>query len=126
MKVINLSQNNFTKVPAFAYRIETADLKQNQITDWNLEPSIDYSLMKVRNLDVSENLWLGLPPADFLRESLVNKLVLTGCNVDRTMLMRQMDKNGVKEYQERHKRKLDQAVHQTLHNDYRLFGLADK
>ena len=49
--------------------------------------------------------------------------MLTGCNVDRTTLMRQMDKNGVKEYQERHKRKLDQAVHQTLHNDYRLFGL---
>ena len=26
LKVINLSQNNFTKVPAFAYKIETVDL----------------------------------------------------------------------------------------------------
>ena len=55
LKVINLSQNNFTRIPAFAYRIETVELKQNQITDWNLEPSTDYSLMKVRNLDVSGN-----------------------------------------------------------------------
>ena len=34
-----------------------------------------------------------------------------------------MDKNGVFEYQERHKKKLDQAVENRLDVDYKIFGL---
>ena len=77
----------------------------------------------MRHLDVSGNARLASPPVDFLRLSPVNKLVLTGCAVDKTILMREMDRNGVKEYQERHKSKLDQAVNNNLGVDYKLFGL---
>ena len=46
-----------------------------------------------------------------------------GCNVEKANLINNMDTNGVKEYQERHKRKLDQAVNNNLAVDYKLFGL---
>ena len=49
--------------------------------------------------------------------------MLVGCSVDKGDLMRYMDRNGVQEYQERHKRKLDQAVNNNLNVDYKLFGL---
>ena len=58
-----------------------------------------------------------------LKLSSVNKLVLTGCAVEKSDLINNMDRNGVKEYQERHKRKLDQAVSNNLAVDYKLFGL---
>jgi len=97
-------------VPVYIYRLsllETVDLSQNKINDWQALPSVDFSKSNVRHLDVSGNAALADPPVDFLRLSLVNKLVLSGCTVDKALLMRNMERNGVKEYQERHKRKLD-------------------
>ena len=85
--------------------------------------TIVFSRSVIRHLDVSENHALQSPPVEFLRLSQVNKLLLTGCNVDKGDLMRFMDRNGVHEYQERHKRKLDQAVNNNLNVDYKLFGL---
>ena len=58
-----------------------------------------------------------------LKLSVINKLNLVGCNVEKANLINNMDHNGVKEYQERHKRKLDQAVNNNLAVDYKLFGL---
>ena len=40
-------------------------------------------------------------------------------------LMDNMETNGVLEYQERHKKKLNQAVDNRLDVDYKLFGLTD-
>ena len=49
--------------------------------------------------------------------------MLVGCAVEKGDLMLNMERNGVKEYQDRHKRKLDQAVSNNLAVDYKLFGL---
>ena len=38
-------------------------------------------------------------------------------------MLNAMDKNGVAEYQERHKKKLNQAVDNRLDVEYKIFGL---
>lgn len=74
-------------------------------------------------MDVSNNLQLELPDADFLKLSAVNDLNLRGCKVVKTAIMRQRERNGVKEYEERHKKRHDQAVTNHLDANYKLFGL---
>ena len=125
LKVLNLAQNKLTRVPAWIYSqaiIETVDLSKNQITAWSDE-SIDFSRCTIRHLDISLNPELSNPPTNLLQLSVINKLNLVGCNVEKANLINNMDTNGVKEYQERHKRKLDQAVNNNLAVDYKLFGL---
>ena len=77
----------------------------------------------MKTLDVSNNKDLEAPPKELLRKTQINKLLLVGCNVDKVTLMREMNLNGVKEYQDRHARKLDQAVSNNLKVDYKIFGL---
>jgi len=68
----------------------------------------------IKTLDVSMNVKLKEPPVDLLKNSSISKLQLTGCDVSKKELMDNMDSNGVLEYQERHKKKLNQAVDNRL------------
>ena len=43
LKVLNLAQNQLTKVPGFAYRVDTVDLSQNKLSDWNADSFMDFS-----------------------------------------------------------------------------------
>ncbi len=79
--------------------LETLALAENEIAVWIEDlGSIDFGKTTIRHFDVSNNRSLGMPPVEFLRQSNVNKIDLSGCNVDKGELMRDMDRNGVKEY----------------------------
>lgn len=98
-------------------------MSSNQLSSWSDSNELDFTRCSIKHLDVSSNSLLGQPPTDFLRFSPVNKLLLRDCNLSKADLMREMERNGVKEYQERHKKKLDQAVNNNLKVNYALFGL---
>ena len=85
-------------MPNFIYSLpilETVDLSQNKIADWNADSATDFRKCSIRHLDVQGNELLEAPPADFLRHSSVNKLMLVGCSVEKGDLMRHMERNGV-------------------------------
>ena len=58
-----------------------------------------------------------------MKFSSISKLQLVGCDVSKKELLDNMETNGVFEYQERHKKKLNQAVDNRLDVEYKLFGL---
>ncbi len=79
--------------------LETLAIAENDIVVWiENEGSVDYAKSAIRHFDVSNNRQLGMPPVEFLRQSNVNKMDLSGCNVNKGDMMREMDRNGVKEY----------------------------
>ena len=102
--------------------LDTVDISSNLIATW-VEEDLDYNLCLMKTLNVSFNQKLGDPPVAMLKDSSINKLLLTGCNVVKKDLLNGMEKNGVFEYQERHKKKLNQAVDNRLDVDYKIFGL---
>ena len=102
--------------------LDTVNCSYNVIVAW-VERDLDYSKCLMKTFDVSFNAKLGQPPVELLRDSSINKLQLTGCDVSKKVLLDGMDKNGVFEYQERHKKKLNQAVDKRLDVDYKIFGL---
>ena len=102
--------------------LDTVNCSYNVIVAWP-ELDLDYSKCLMKTFDVSFNAKLGQPPVALLRDSSINKLQLTGCDVSKTVMLGGMEKNGVFEYQERHKKKLNQAVDKNLYNEFKLFGL---
>lgn len=66
-----------------------------------------YNMCVIKTLDVSFNVSLPQPPVSLLKDTPISKLTLTGCDVSKKSLMDGMESNGVSEYQERHKKKLD-------------------
>ena len=102
--------------------LDTVEINDNIITTWTSE-DLDYSQGSMKTLNVANNTQLGQPPVALLKNSNINKLQLTGCNVSKKEMLNGMEKNGVFEYQERHKKKLNQAVDNRLDVDYKIFGL---
>ena len=103
-------------------QLEAVNCSYNVLVSWPAEDT-DFSGCQMKTLDVSFNAQLKQPPAALLRDSCLSKLQLTGCDVDKKEMLNGMDKNGVFEYQERHKKRLNQAVDNRLDVDYKIFGL---
>ena len=125
LKVLNLSANRLDSLPECIFtmvQLDTATCSYNVLSKWPAE-NTDFSACQIKTLDVSFNAKLQQPPASLLRDSSISKLQLTGCEVDKKVMLNGMDKNGVFEYQERHKKRLNQAVDNRLDVEYKIFGL---
>ena len=132
LKLVNLSFNRIRNIPAQIFTLEsidTVELNDNLIADWTegemngLVDVTEFHKGSVKTLNVANYSKLGQPPAPLLKYSNISKLLLTGCNVQKKDMLMGMEKNGVFEYQERHKKKLNQAVDNRLDVDYKIFGL---
>lgn len=87
-------------MPSWVYEskiLETLDMSGNALRSWG-EQGVDFKVTSIRHFDVTNNAELGNPPVDLLKFSQVNKLVLKGCAVQKSELMLNMERNGVKEY----------------------------
>ena len=102
--------------------LDTVEINDNLITGWTDE-DLDYGQGSMKTLNIVNNTKLGQPPVALLKDSNINKLLLAGCDVLKKEMLNGMEKNGVFEYQERHKKKLNQAVDNRLDVDYKIFGL---
>ena len=109
LKYLSLSHNQLTKVPNGLYsmqRLENVNLSNNKIAEWSdgnvfktwSEESVGFRKCSICKLDMSNNTQLGNPPVQLLRLSNINRLTLTGCAVDNSDLLNNMNLNGVREY----------------------------